>query len=271
MRHLSLLMAALLLLMSCGGNSNKSNDCDYDFIDESSLTKINNSIINGDAAAFASMVDYPIRRKYPIKDIEDSATMVKFFPIIVDDSLKNMVRNLGLNGWKAMGWRGIMFNNGELWSDINIIAINHMSDAEQQLLDSLRAKEIASLHPSLRTENFIPSICFKDIDIDAIYRIDYFHPDSNKKYPYRLAVYKNTRHLSGKPDAVLNGYLDIEGSAAVHYFYFFDHDTNSHINFTIDYYEKPDTIYGDVELFGLKTNESHRLKPVYWLDYTASK
>ena len=85
MRHLSLLMAALLLLMSCGGNSNKSNDCDYDFIDESSLTKINNSIINGDAAAFASMVDYPIRRKYPIKDIEDSATMVKFFPIIVDE------------------------------------------------------------------------------------------------------------------------------------------------------------------------------------------
>ena len=176
-----------MLLMSCGRNSNKSNDCDYDFIDESSLTKINNSIINGDAAAFASMVDYPIRRKYPIKDIEDSATMVKFFPIIVDDSLKNMVRNLGLNGWKAMGWRGIMFNNGELWSDINIIAINHMSDAEQQLLDSLRAKEIASLHPSLRTENFIPSICFKDIDIDAIYRIDYFLPDSNKKYPYRLA------------------------------------------------------------------------------------
>lgn len=267
MRNIAMAFAAIILLVSCNGNNHNSseNDIDDNYYSPM-LQQIDSSIINNDAEAFASMTSYPIIRPYPIKDITDSATMVAYFPTIVDDSLRNMVRNKGLDGWQTMGWRGIMFNNGELWADTYIIAINYISKSEQALLDSLRAQEAASLHPSLNAIDFIPVMCIKDSDTNAIYRIDYCYPDSNRFNTYRLAAYKNGSHLSGKPDVVLDGYLDIQGSSAVHYYNFGPDSVGKQIYFSIDYHEYTEPIYGNVNLSG-HSIETHKFKLAYWLDY----
>lgn len=61
---------------------------------------------------FAHLTSYPIMRTYPTKWIEDSLEMLSFFPIMADDSLKNVLKRTKPSDWEQVGWRGYTFANG---------------------------------------------------------------------------------------------------------------------------------------------------------------
>lgn len=72
--------------------SEKSIKSETETEEHKHFQELMNSVIKDDAAAFAHMTSYPIMRTYPMKWIEDSTDMVKFFPIMADDSLKSILK-----------------------------------------------------------------------------------------------------------------------------------------------------------------------------------
>ena len=57
------------------------------------------ALADGDAAGFASLCVYPIVRPYPLKDIEDSLSMVDYFPILVDAPLREKMKKGKVGDW----------------------------------------------------------------------------------------------------------------------------------------------------------------------------
>ena len=227
-----------------------------------------NSVINDDAAAFAHMSSYPIMRTYPMKWIEDSIDMVKFFPIMADDSLKTILKKTTPNMWQQVGWRGYTFRNGEyFWDEGNALtAINYVSKKEDALRKQLIQRDLATLHPSLRGKKLVPFACFFDKTSHAIYRVDLLDGedmyDENAKY--RMAVYLRNSDLSGKPDYVLDTDFRLEGSAGVRVYEASDPKGNK-ISFYMDFYEQTHDFEAEVKL-GNKERK-HHIDRTYWLDY----
>lgn len=227
-----------------------------------------NSVINDDAAAFAHMTSYPIMRIYPMKWIEDSMDMVRFFPIMADDSLKDILKKTTPAMWKQMAWRGYTFRNGEyFWDEGNALtAINYVSRKEDALRKQLIQRDLATLHPSLRAKQLVPYACFFDKTSHAIYRVDLLDAediyDENAKY--RMAVYLRNSDLRGKPDYVLDTDFHLEGSAGVRVYEASDQKGNK-ISFYMDFYEQTNDFEAEVKLG--KKERKHHIDRTYWLDY----
>lgn len=101
-----------------------------------------NCVIHNDAATFAHLTSYPIMRTYPTKWIEDSLEMLSFFPIMADDSLKNVLKRTKPSDWEQVGWRGYTFANGEYFWDEGyaLSAINYESKQELAIREALIQK-----------------------------------------------------------------------------------------------------------------------------------
>lgn len=84
--------------------SEKSIKSETETEEHKHFQELMNSVIKDDAAAFAHMTSYPIMRTYPMKWIEDSTDMVKFFPIMADDSLKSILKKTTPDMWDK--WDG---------------------------------------------------------------------------------------------------------------------------------------------------------------------
>lgn len=227
-----------------------------------------NSVIDDDAATFAHMTSYPIMRIYPMKWIEDSMDMVKFFPIMADDSLKSILKKTTPDMWRQMAWRGYTFRNGEyFWDEGNALtAINYVSRKEDALRKQLTKRDLSTLHPSLRTKQQVPFACFFDKTNHAIYRVDLLDAedmyDENAKY--RMAVYLKNSDLRGKPDYVLDTDFHLEGSAGVRVYEASDQKGNK-ISFYMDFYEQTNDFEAEVKLG--KKERKHHIDRTYWLDY----
>lgn len=83
-----LIVLALIISTSCNHRSKVyTESATHDDIEEMALIDdIIRAITDRDSSAFAALCRYPIRRKYPLHDIEDSAGMAQYFATIVDDS-----------------------------------------------------------------------------------------------------------------------------------------------------------------------------------------
>ncbi len=251
-------------LFSCSGKRDKA---DAPTVNPDSLPQqvqpVAKAIINDSPAAFAAIVSYPIQRPYPLKNIEDSATMVKYYDKIVDDSLKNVVKTAHDSLWHEEGWRGWTVGDGSYFYIDNgkIYAVNYLSDVESSMLDSLRTTEISTLEPTLR-QGWIPVMCIVDTVSGSIFRID---TDPNVEPPkYRLAGYPSDTDLAGMPALLLYGNLDIEGSMANRYYHFADS-----VGTTAEYY--PDAVeetspYPEIEVSRKGHVKKYKVKPKYWLD-----
>lgn len=92
-----------------------------------------------DKAAIASLVYYPLKRRYPIPDIKDEAELINRFDEVFDDELTAVIASSSIDtDWDSVGWRGIMLNNGVMWVDTDgkIIAVNTQNAKEQALAKS---------------------------------------------------------------------------------------------------------------------------------------
>ena len=237
--------------------SEKSIKSETETEEHKHFQELMNSVIKDDAAAFAHMTSYPIMRTYPMKWIEDSTDMVKFFSIMADDSLKSILKKTTPDMWEQVGWRGYTFRNGEYFWDEGyaLSGINYVSKKEDTLRKQLIHRDLATLHPSLKTKQLVPFACFFDKNNHAIYRVDLLGAedmyDENAKY--RMAVYLRNSDLRGKPDYVLDTDFSLEGSAGVRVYEASDQKGNK-ISFYVDFYEQTNNFEAEVKLAVKKEN-----------------
>lgn len=239
----------------------------YDSMTDKNLLGIMLAILNNDKSDVASRVNYPLNRVYPLRNIKDSAQMVRYFDVIFDDSIKNVLRNMTVKSWDFHNYKGTTFANGEyIWTEgSRITGINYYSEREQSMLDGLRKQEIASLDKSLQGDWF-PVMCLRDIDDGTIFRVDSHNSDYSDNYgdEIRMAIYDEGKDLHGKPSRVLMGVYHIEGSDPSFYLYCSNHLDMIWLSVDLNY-------YGDRRAYRMKYYEQgseteRTVDDCYWLD-----
>ena len=68
------------------------------------------SVADGDSIQFARLVSYPLKRPYPLHDIENADQMAHYYREMVDDSLRNAILESSPEDWGEYGWRGWSVN-----------------------------------------------------------------------------------------------------------------------------------------------------------------
>lgn len=157
---------------------------------------------------FASVVNYPLQRPYPLHDIKNAKEMQKYYPTMVDEKLRKTVSEADSTDWTDMGWRGHVLGDGQLMvDDDGLYAVNYLSPTESAMRDSLRRAEIASLPQTLRG-SWTPVGAFYDATNKKVYRVDVL----NDGQTYRLAEFPASK-IKSKPLRVMTGNKTEEGSA----------------------------------------------------------
>lgn len=126
-----------------------------------------------------------------------------------------IVKSDPVKDWSAVGWRGIMLLNGELWLDCDgrIIDVNYQSKFEKRELESLIKIEQSSLYASIR--KFKQPICILTTSRYMI-RIDDLGNGN-----YRYAAWPLNSKMSDKPEIVLEkGKIIFDGSGGNHRYRF---------------------------------------------------
>lgn len=234
------------------------------------IESIMKSIAYGNAKALASLTIYPIERRYPLHNIVDSSDMTKRFNQIFDQKFRDRMKSSKASDWHSYGWRGYSYGeDNSLWVYDSLTVINYYSPQEKALYDQLVKKEMASLHESLRDNNWRPFCCYMDMTDGSIVRVDIrtskalkdeiFYVKKDDKF--RMSIYPQGSNLMGKPLLVLNGDVNIEGSANIMDYCFKNGETKI---------EFGDSSFKDgKELLRITKNgkESiHEIKPCYWLE-----
>lgn len=173
----------------------------------------------------SNQINYPLYRKYPIPPIKDKEAFKQRFNEVFDTVLINKIANSQLEQWSAMGWQGVMLDNGIVWlgyTDAVITAVNYQSDLEKKLREALIIKDKENLHPSLKTL------------VSPTYKIQtkkyHIRIDELTNYKYRYASWKMGEKESSKPDIILtDGEKVFEGSGGNHVFTF----VNEHYTYKV--------------------------------------
>ncbi len=229
MRHVLIAMIAIALgiYIICSALSTKHTNSEASVADQVESDGYEVSIQNfleqtkrGDANGVAKLVRYPLNRQYPLKNINNEQEFVArydelFDRAIIDSLIENPDR------WQTMGWRGIMYNNGEIWFDYDgtLTAINWETELAAELLRKGIAREYEMVHPDVSSSVKLPVLAFKTQDDKWIGRIDGVAAERHAA-DVQLALYKSGTPLEGKPDYLLRGRLDIQGSAHNMYYFF---------------------------------------------------
>ena len=249
------------------------------------IESIMKSIAYGDVKTLASLTIYPIKRRYPLRNIVDSSDMTKRFNQIFDQKFRDRMKSSKASDWHSYGWRGYSYGeDNSLWVYDSLTVINYYSPQEKALYDQLVKKEMASLHESLRDNHWLPFCCYMDMTDGSIVRVDIrarkmlkeenLHKDGVAlQYPqlqafkvrgdeeFRLSIYPQGTALKGKPQTVMSGYVDIGGSANMMDFVF--KNGNIEIEFGDSFYEEGKQFLM-IKKEGKETQ--HEIESCYWLD-----
>lgn len=252
------LLTAMLVLTSCSGKKKRS----LDHVPED-VRPVAEAIINDSPEEFAHVVSYPVTRPYPLRDVKDSAQMVSYYPTLVDGNMKKSVEEAPDSAWQQAGWRGWTLGNGSFfWIDAGkIYDITYVSDREHMMLDSLQKEEISTLEPSLQA-GWMPVMCVNDSISGIIFRID--SQDDTNPPIYRLAGYGPDSDLSGEPEIVLYGSLELEGSMG-NRFYTFSDDEGTTAIYAPDLSEDDGNPQIEIDKEGM--SRKFGVRPDYWLDH----
>ncbi|MBH0055862.1 hypothetical protein I6F65_02720 [Pseudoalteromonas sp. SWXJZ94C] len=169
-----------------------------------------------DKAAIASLVRYPLKRRYPIPDIKDEVELINRFDEVFNDELVTVIASSNIDtDWEKVGWRGIMLNNGVMWVDTEgkIIAVNTQNTKEQALAKSLIEDDKQSLHSSINT--------FEKPVLDWKTAKYHIRVDDLGDHDFRYTSWSINKKPSDKPDVVLlNGDIKFSGSGGNHSYTF---------------------------------------------------
>lgn len=267
---------AALLCGACSNSGRQASGADIAADEpqrpDTVLAELARTIAGADASGFAARCSYPITREYPLRDIVDSAGMVRYFPVIFDDSLKSAFARMTPGDWENYGWRGWSpKENNEVWVDDKVYAVNYHSKAENALRAMLADEEIASIAPELRG-GWVPSFCLHDALDSTIYRVDFqaaeqpAYDDEADARPaagrYRMSVYPPGSDLHMIPARMLTGSLEVEGSAGIRTYSFAASDGTS-----VTY--SPDEAQPTLRIASGDSIREHPVSRVYWRDYVS--
>lgn len=158
--------------------------------------------------SIATIIRYPLERNYPLSDIENPKELKSTFNEIFDSTLISEIANSKIKQWSEMGWRGVMLNNGIVWTDGytgKIIGINYQSGLEKRIKQRLIQEHKQNLYFSIR--EFKEPVC-KIETKNYLIRIDKLADGS-----LRYVSWKSGEKESTKPGLVLNsGKLEFQGS-----------------------------------------------------------
>ncbi len=265
---LSNILIVVLTLLSCVAcNRKPESKTDISAIENNdsiptSVKQLVRAVAEGDSVKFSKLVSYPLSRPYPLHNVNSPEELEKYYRTMVDDSLRSVITNSTGENWDEYGWRGWSLDRGEyLWIDDNVYDITYVSQAERQMLDSLRRAEIESLHPSLR-DGWQPVGTLLTEDKSTIYRIDSNKTDKNHLV-YRLCSFESGTSLAGMPSSILTGYKDTEGTASTEVYHF----TGTNGEEIIYEPEVPDGTTPQLEILNSDgTTNILPVRPAYWLD-----
>ena len=182
----------------------------------SHIKKVIELFKRGNVNSISGVVEYPLRRDYPIPSVKNEMEFKLRFNEIFDQSLIDRLANSKMDEWSDMGWKGIMFDNGVIWLNSNegkIIAVNEQSNFEKKQIKNLLKKDKVQLHSSLQK---FQSPTYKLRTKNYLIRIDKL-----ADYKYRFASWKIGGEEWQKPDIVLNnGQIEYQGSAGNEIFTF---------------------------------------------------
>lgn len=261
----SLAALSVFPLMSCGHKEEEKVVEHKELPAE--VKPVAEAIIDDSPQKLAAATSFPIERPYPIPNIMDSSQLVSYYPVLIDDSLKNTIRSSADSLWHSEGWRGWTLNEKALlWIDEGTLyAIDYVSKKEHHLLDSLRHEEIATLEPNMQG-GWIPVACMVDTVGGAVFRIDTDTLISTNAY--RIAGYSRDAELSGTPTILLYGDLELEGTINSRIYHFNDSIGNS-ATYTPDVAE--DDSVPAVELTRKGETRQYYVIPAYWLELNKVK
>lgn len=166
----------------------------------------------------AENISYPLKREYPLPEIKDKKEFLKRFDEVFDSKLIATIIKSNLSkedDWSAVGYRGIMLDNGSLWLDYDrkLLAVNYQSDIEAKKLAKLIALEKSGLHPSIN--KFVKPV---SILLTKKYKI---RIDDMGTGNYRYSSWKIAAKTSDKPDLIImNGKFVPDGSGGNHHYTF---------------------------------------------------
>lgn len=174
-----------------------------------------------DFESLMPFISFPIERTHPVPDIKNVDEFVYRYDELFDDSITELIVNSDIEkDWSKVGWRGIMFNNGDLWLDEynwHIRRINIQSKVEVNRMYDLINYEKSTIHESLK--KFDRPIMILETKKHLI-RIDYSENDD-----YRYAVWPVNTAMHQKPDLIINkGTLEYMGSGGNHQYEFTNGD-----------------------------------------------
>jgi len=193
------------------------------------ISKFILEVKNGDKEAIAKRIKFPFKREYPIPSVKDKADFVKRYDQIFDKVLiEKIVKSDSAKDWSEMGWRGIMLNQGDLWIDTDgrIISINHQSDEEVKIKNSLIAAQKKNVNASI--SNFKERVAILETSKFRI-RIDDL---GNNNFRYVSWGIKNK--MTDTPDLVIeNGVFFADGTGGNHHYEFKKGNFKYECHFTV--------------------------------------
>lgn len=260
-------LVAGLPLVNCGNSKHKTDgDSAVDSIEQAdsipeSVKKLVKAVADDDSDGFAKLVSYPLQRPYPLHDIETPEQMSEYYHNLVDDSLRNVIIKAGAEKWSEYGWRGWSLDDGRyIWVDENVYDVNYVSNSEMRNLDSLRRVEIESIAPEIR-EGWRPMMCLKSSESGKVYRVDTrTSGPAEESNHYRLAVYGSDADLAALPAQLLEGEMEVEGSAGSVSYHFHDKDKGE----GSDYILLPESTESVDPVIIKPSGDNVTLKRAYW-------
>jgi hypothetical protein len=175
-----------------------------------------NCIKNKQKEKLADKIAYPFSREYPLPDIKNKQEFIARYDEIFDAVIiKKVIKSNLAADWSEMGWRGIMFLDGDIWLDLDgrLIGVNYQSEIEKEKRESLLKIDKNSVHESIR--EFKAPVCILETSKFRI-RID-----DIGDYNYRYVSWPINSKMSDKPDIILlHGEFISEGSGGNHGYVF---------------------------------------------------
>lgn len=260
--------------------------------DTAKLGWVTRLIACGNAKALVTMMEFPIRRKYPLHDIKDANEFTQRFDEIFDEAFRKRMARQNPAEWHNHGFRGYCYGkNGDLWVYDKLYIIDYYSPQEHKRYEQLVKEEMGSLHKSLSGGDWWPYGCFKT-DNGNIIRVDYakrkvfnaknMHvasvaKDSMQLQPIklrgdevlRMAIYTKGSDLHGIPTLIMYGRVEISGTICARDHQFTDEKGNC-VTFGDPFHEKEDlSMFSEAEI-SRKLHQPYsyecKLTPCYWLD-----